>query len=278
MTSPAHDDRRPPPLRRVGAVRYITPLREGGSVPALVAADDGRNYVVKLRGAGQGPRALVAELLAGELGRAVGLPVPELAFVDLDDAIARSEPDPEIQELLRNSIGPDAGPSLGLLHLDGALTFDPAARRPLAGELASRIAAFDSFVTNVDRTARNPNLLWWRGELSLIDHGAAFYWQHDWDGSVAGGRPGRPFPLVRSHVLLPWADALPVAEATLRDGLSEAAIAAVAAQIPDEWLAPLPAAASPAEQRAAYAGWLRARRAAIPDLIEEAVRARTSSV
>ena len=194
----------PAPLPRVAAVRYVTPLREGGSVPALVEADDGKLYVVKMRGAGQGARVLIAELVAGRLGQALGLRVPALALVDLDAALARSEPDTEIQDILRAS----AGLNLGLAHLDGALTFDPGARQPLDADVASRVVLLDTFTTNVDRTARNPNLLWWRGELAPIDHGAALYWQHDWDGSLAAARPERAFPLVRDHVLLPWAGAL----------------------------------------------------------------------
>jgi hypothetical protein len=261
-------------LRRLSAVRYVTPLREGGSVPALVEADDGRLYVVKLRGAGQGPRVLVAELLAGEIGRLLGLAVPELALVDVDVALARGEPDPEIQDILRAS----AGLNLGLAHLDGAVAFDPAARLPLPASVASRVVALDAFVTNVDRTPRNPNLLWWCGQLSLIDHGAALYWQHDWDGSPAAARPERPFPLVRQHVLLPWAGELAAAGAALAAALTDAAIDAVAAQLPDDWLAPLPAAPEPAAQRAAYAAWLRARRPALGALMEEADRARTPPV
>jgi hypothetical protein len=263
-----------PALPRVGAVRYVTPLREGGSVPALVEADDGHNYVVKLHGAGQGPRVLVAELIAGLLGQALALPVPALALVDLDEAIARSEPDVEIQDILRGSVGLN----LGLRHLEGALTFDPGARRPLDGGVASRVVLLDAYVTNVDRTPRNPNLMWWRGALAPIDHGAALYWQHDWDGAVASARPERAFPLVRDHVLLPWADDLPGAAALAAAAFDDARIDAIAAAIPDAWLAPLPQAPDPDAQRAAYAGWLRARRAALPALAEEAVRARAPRV
>jgi hypothetical protein len=262
------------PLPRVGAVRYVTPLREGGSVPALVEADDGLLYVVKLHGAGQGPRVLVAEVIAGLLGQALDLAVPALALVDLDPALARSEPDVEIQDILRAS----AGVNLGLRHLDGALTFDAGARRPLDASVASRIVLLDAFVTNVDRTARNPNLMWWRGLLAPIDHGAALYWQHDWDGSIAGARPDRAFPLVRDHVLLPWADDLAAAGQAAMRAFDDARIAAVVGAIPDAWLAPLPLAPDPDAQRAAYAGWLGARRAAIPALVEEAIRARAPRV
>jgi hypothetical protein len=261
-------------LPRVAAVRYVTPLREGGSVPALVEADDGHNYVVKLHGAGQGPRVLVAELIAGLLGHALGLAVPALALVDLDEAIARSEPDPEIQDILRASVGLN----LGLRHLDGALTFDPGARRPVDGGVASRIVLLDAFVTNVDRTPRNPNLMWWRGALAPIDHGAALYWQHDWDGAPAGARPDRGFPLIRDHVLLPWADDLPGAAAAATRAFDDARIDAITTAIPDAWLAPLAQAPDPSDQRAAYAGWLRARRGALPALAEEATRARAPRV
>ncbi len=256
------------------ATRYITPLREGGSVPALVEADDGRGYVVKLRGAGQGARVLVAELIAGQLGRALGLAVPALASVELDVALARTEPDPEVQDILRASVGVN----LGLSHLDGAVTFDPAARPGPSGATASAIVALDSFTTNVDRTARNPNLLWWRGVLAPIDHGAALYWQHDWSGTVAEANPARRFPLIRQHVLLPWADQLSAAGHRLADTLTDDLIAGITAQIPDAWLAPLPAAATPEAQRAAYGEWLRQRRAEIPHLMEEADLARTKGV
>ena len=261
-------------LPRVGAVRYVTPLRAGGSVPALVEADDGHKYVVKLHGAGQGPRVLVAELIAGLLGQTLGLAVPALALVELDQAIARSEADTEIQDILRAS----AGTNLGLRHLDGALTFDPGARRPLDAGVASRVVLLDAYVTNVDRTPRNPNLMWWRGALAPIDHGAALYWQHDWDGAVASARPARGFPLVRDHVLLPWADDLPGAAAMAARAFDDARIDAIVATIPDAWLAPLALAPDPEAQRAAYAGWLRARRGALPTLAEEAARARAPRV
>lgn len=263
-----------PSLRRGAATRYITPLREGGSVPALVEADDGAAYVVKLRGAGQGPRVLAAELLAGQVGRAMGLAVPELALIELDLALARTEPDPEVQDILRASVGVN----LGMRHLDGALTFDPGARPGPEPGTASAIVALDTFVTNVDRTARNPNLLWWRGVLAPIDHGAALYWQHDWSGAVEDANPARRFPLIREHVLLPWAEDLAGAGRALAGALTDALIAGITAQLPDAWLAPLPAAPTPDAQRDAYAAWLRQRRAAIPALMEEAARARTPRV
>jgi len=263
-----------PPFRHVVAARYITPLREGGSVPALVEADDGQAYVVKLRGAGQGARVLIAELIAGQLGRALGLDVPELTSVQLDLALARTEPDSEVQDILRASVGVN----LGMRHLDGAVTFDPAARPGPDGAIASAIVALDSFTTNVDRTARNPNLLWWRGVLAPIDHGAALYWQHDWSGAVADANPARHFPLIRQHVLLPWADQLGAAGERLAATLTDGLIAGITSQLPESWLAPLPAAATPDAQRVAYADWLRQRRAEIPELMEEAARARASGV
>jgi len=263
-----------PSFRHVIAARYITPLREGGSVPALVEADDGQAYVVKLRGAGQGARVLIAELIAGQVGRALGLDVPELTSVDLDLALARTEPDSEVQDILRGSVGVN----LGLRHLDGAVTFDPAARPGPDAATASAIVALDSFTTNVDRTARNPNLLWWRGKLAPIDHGAALYWQHDWSGAVADANPARGFPLIRQHVLLPWAEQLAQAGQRLGETLTDELIAGITAQLPDAWLAPLPVAPTPDDQRAAYAAWLRQRRAAIPQLMEEAARARTTRV
>lgn len=263
-----------PSFRHVIAARYITPLREGGSVPALVEGDDGQAYVVKLRGAGQGARVLIAELIAGQVGRALGLDVPELTSVELDLALARTEPDSEVQDILRASVGVN----LGLRHLDGAVTFDPAARPGPDAAAASAIVALDSFTTNVDRTARNPNLLWWRGTLAPIDHGAALYWQHDWSGAVADANPARGFPLIRQHVLLPWAEQLAQAGQRLGETLTDELIAGITAQLPDAWLAPLPAAPAPDDQRAAYAAWLRQRRAAIPQLMEEAARARTARV
>ena len=167
--------------RRLFATRYVTALREGGSVPAVVEADDGALYVAKFRAAAQGGRVLAAEMIVGELARAAGLRVPELALIDIDAALGRSEPHQEIQELLIAS----AGTNLAMAYLAGAVGYDVAARRPVDGALASAIVALDVFATNVDRTARNPNLLWRRGELWLIDHGAALFWQHGWDGSGA---------------------------------------------------------------------------------------------
>jgi hypothetical protein len=180
-------------VRTISAIRYVTPLREGGSMPALVWADDGGAWVVKLTGAGQGPCALAAELVAGELARALGLSVPDLAFVELDAGLAKTEPDAEVRELLAKS----AGRNLGMRFLPGAVSFDPAADAPVDGALASSIVAFDAFVMNVDRTPRNPNLLGAIGRLWLIDHGASLIFLHGWDGALE--RAAAPFAAVKDH-------------------------------------------------------------------------------
>lgn len=258
-------------LRRVAATRYVLPLREGGSLPAVVEADDGRMYVVKFRAAGQGPRALVAEIVAGELGRALGLPVPELVVVALDEAIGRNEGDPEIRALVIASAGDNAG----LAFLGRAIGFDPAARPAIEPALAARIVAFDAFAQNMDRTARNPNLLWCGGRLWLIDHGAALYWQHDWDGGLAGADSA--FPLIARHVLLPWASPVTAESDWLIAGLGDAAIAAALAAVPEAWWV-APPALSPDEFRAAFAARLRARRDAAAIYLEEAERARARAL
>jgi len=175
--------------RTVSATRYVTPLREGGSMPAIVEADDDGMYVLKFRGAGQGPRALVAELISGEIARALQLPVPEIVLIELDAELARTEGDPEIQDLIKAS----AGLNLALDYLPGAANFDPVAEQPDPA-LASDIVWFDAFISNVDRTVRNPNLLIWHRRLTLIDHGASLYFHHGWDGDTGGA--GRPFPLI----------------------------------------------------------------------------------
>lgn len=263
--------RRPPqnarmPLRRIDATRYLTPLREGGSLPAIVEGDDEGLYVLKFRGAGQGPRALIAELLAGELARALGLPVPELVFASLDPELARTEPDPEIQDLIRAS----AGLNLALDYLPGSVTFDPLAFQPEA-ELASRIVWFDAFVSNLDRTARNCNMLVWHDRLWLIDHGAALYFHHDWPDFMARARS--PFGLIKDHVLLPFATALEAADAALAPQLTHDRLAALVALIPDDWLGDEPAFASRRAHREAYLAYLSARLVGPRPFAEEAVRA-----
>ncbi|MGL6277995.1 MAG: HipA family kinase, partial [Gaiella sp.] len=217
-------------MRAVAATRYVTPLREGGSLPALVEADDDGLYVLKFRGAGQGPRALVAEVVAGELARALGLRVPELVLVALDATIGRAEPDPEIQDLLLAS----EGPNLGVDFLPGALPFSPAAGPPPDDALAANIVWLDAFVTNVDRTAQNPNLLWWHGELWLIDHGAALYFHHAAE-RMEGHERGR-FEAIRDHVLLPFAGSIEEADARLAPLVDAALLQRVVASVPSAWL------------------------------------------
>jgi hypothetical protein len=257
-----------PSLRTVAAIRYVTPLREGGSMPALVEGDDGKLWVVKLRGAGQGTRALVAEIVVGELARALGLPVPELALVGLEAALGRAEPDPEVRDLLLGSVGSNAG----LVHLPAALGFDPASAHDVSGALASRVVALDAFAKNVDRTARNPNLLWSGSKLWLIDHGAALYWHHDWNGDTKSA--DRPFPLIRDHVLLPWADDLPAAGRELATRLDDATLSRALDLVPDDWFIATPELPDAAAHRAAYLAYFRARRDATDRFIEEAARAR----
>src|SRR6201989_2504627 len=213
-------------LRTVTATRYVTPLREGGSLPALMEADDDGLYVTKFRGAGQGVKALFANIDAGERARALGLPVPELVLVDVDPALGRAEPDPEIQDLITAS----GGLNVGLDFLPGALPFDDG----VDADLAADVVWFDALVTNVDRTPRNPNLLWWHRRLWLIDHGAALYLQHGADDLPSLAR--RPFPLIREHVLLPYAGSITDADARLAPLLTPALVEAVVSAIPAEWL------------------------------------------
>jgi hypothetical protein len=254
-------------LRRVVAARYVVPLREGGSLPAVVEAEDGRSYVVKFRAAGQGARALIAEVVVGELGRTLGLPVPELVIIELDAAVGRNEGDPEIRDLVVAS----AGDNVGMTFLASAIGFDPAAKPKLDPTLAARIVAFDAFAQNMDRTAKNTNLLWCTGQLWLIDHGAALYWQHDWDGGLEGA--DSKFPLIARHVLLPWAGPIAAEAEWLTAGLTDAAIDAATAEVPDAWWT-APPALPPDEYRAAFAARLRARRDAASIYLEEADRAR----
>jgi hypothetical protein len=250
-------------MRTVVATRYVTPLREGGSVPGIVEADDEGLYVVKFRGAAQGPKALVAELIAGLLGRAAGLRVPEIVYVEFDGALARMEPDQEIRDTLKASAGLNAG----LDFLPGAITFDPIVGPPPGGALASDLALFDALTMNVDRTPRNPNLLVWHGALHPIDHGAALYFHHAWP-SVEAAVASR-FPAIRDHVLLPWADDLHGALARLRAALPPEVVAEAVAAVPDAWLD-----GDADAQRAAYAAVLNGRLASPEAFLEEAARAR----
>ena len=252
-------------LRLITVGRYVTPLREGGSLPALVEADDEGLYVLKFRGAGQGPKALVAEIIAGGIARALGLDVPEIVLADLDPDLARTEPDPEIQELIRAS----AGINVALDFLPGSANFDPAAD-PVDAALASRVVWHDAFTSNVDRSARNTNLLTWHRRLWLIDHGAALYFHHGWDGDPAAA--DKPFPMIRDHVLLPFASDIASADAHCAARLDEAQIAAIVGQVPDALL-PDDAVGDAAAQREAYVAYF-CRRLARRGFVQEAIDAR----
>ncbi|MFL5825818.1 MAG: HipA family kinase [Thermoleophilaceae bacterium] len=242
-------------LRSVLATRYVAPLREGGSLPGLVEADDDGLYVVKFRGAGQGLRALVAEVIAGELARALGLLVPDLVLAELDADLGRAEPDPEIQELIEAS----TGTNLGVDFLPGALPFTPAGLATIDPATAADVVWFDALVTNVDRTPRNPNLLVWHGRTWLIDHGAAFYRQHGSEPLTATARAA--FPLIREHVLIERAGPIARADARLADRAAAAVDRAVGV-VPPEWLG--------ADARADFTSFLRSRLEPPRAFVEEA--------
>jgi len=258
-------------LRTVNATRYVTPLREGGSLPAIIEADDDGMYVLKFRGAGQGTKALIAELIAGEIARTAGLPVPELVFVVLDPEIAKTEPDPEIQDLIRAS----GGLNLGLDYLPGSVMFDPVAEKPEA-ELASRILWFDAYVTNIDRTARNANLLMWHRKLWLIDHGAALYFHHSW--TDMDQRSKDPFALVKSHILLPFASKLEEVDGPMASVITEDVIRAIVELIPEDWMEGDSPFSSTAENRRAYVEYFLKRLEEPRHFLEEAIRARAVQV
>ena len=217
-------------LRTIRATQYVTALREGGSLPAIIEADDLGLYVVKFRAAGQGSLALVAELVAGEIGRTLGLNIPELVFAEIDPALGRNEPDQEIRDLLRASVGLN----LALDYLPGSSMFDPAAGDKADPSIASLAVWFDAYTLNVDRTARNANLLNWHGKLYFIDHGAALYFHHNWP--EADHLAESPFANISHHVLLPWASDLEQAAANAAGRLNPIVLTEILAQIPDEWL------------------------------------------
>jgi len=259
-------------IRTVTATRYITPLREGGSLPAIIEADDRQLYVLKFRGAGQGRKALIAELVAGEIGRVLGLPIPEIVLVELDAALARSEPHAEIQALIASS----AGLNVALGYIAGALAFEPLLPPLEALALASAIVWFDAYTTNVDRTARNTNMLVRDQQLWLIDHGAALYVHHTWTNYLERSRSA--FPQVKDHVLLRYADALPVAELVLRLLLTPELIESIIALIPDSWLDDDLSFSDRDAHRAAYVSYLLSRLAEPRTFVEEALDARAKLV
>jgi hypothetical protein len=245
--------------------RYVTPLREGGSLPAIVGADDDGMYVLKFRGAGQGPRALIAELVAGEVARALGLAVPEIVFAELDADLARTEPDPEIFALIRDS----AGLNLGLDYLPGSVTFDPVVDK-IDADLASRIVWFDAYVSNVDRTARNTNMLMWHRRLWLIDHGAALYFHHSPGWESGRDRSRDACPKIAEHVVRHRATRLREVDAEMAAALTPATLREIVDAIPERWLADGESPATPQQLRDAYARYLGDRLQAPRAFVDEA--------
>lgn len=258
-------------LRRVSLTRYVTPLREGGSMPAIAEADDGFMYVVKFRGAGQGVKALIAELIGGEIARLAGFRIPELVFVDLDTAFGRTEPDEEIQHLLRAS----NGLNIGLHYLSGSITFDPVVSI-VDSELASRIVWLDNYIVNVDRTARNTNMLLWYKDIWLIDHGASLYFHHSWHNWEA--QATRPFAHIKDHVLLPQAAELEAADQYFHSILNEEKIRQIVGLVPDEWLGIDAPFESKEEHREAYIYYLTKRLQSSASLVKEVQHARESFI
>jgi hypothetical protein len=250
-----------PPIRTVNVTRYVTPLREGGSLPAIAEADDDFLYVLKFRGAGQGVKALIAELLGGEIARSIGLKVPEIVIANLDAAFGRTERDEEIQDLLKASVGSN----LALQYLSGAISYDPAVNTvdPL---LASKIVWLDCLITNIDRTARNTNMLMWQKQLWLIDHGAAFYFHHQW--SSWQEHVQRPFRFVRDHVLFSQATRLAEAQELCAALLPPERIAEIVALIPDAWLSMFPDEGTVQEHRDVYTRFLTTRLTLSPSVYE----------
>lgn len=259
-----------PSLRTVAVTRYVTPLREGGSLPAIAEADDGFLYALKFRGAGQGIKALIAELIGGEIARLLGFKVPELVFATVDEAFGRTEPDEEIQDLLKASVGLN----LAAHYLSGSITFDPAVTR-VEAQLASRIVWLDAFLTNVDRTSRNTNMLMWYKELWLIDHGACLYFHHSWTDWQA--QAVKSFPAIKDHVLLPFASELPAADVYCRALLDETIIRQVVELIPGEWLS-LNKQVSPEEQLQVYTDFLATRLQHADQFLNQAIHARQALI
>ncbi|TDQ11600.1 HipA family kinase [Pedobacter metabolipauper] len=261
----------PPQFRTVNVTRYVTPLREGGSMPAIAEADDEFLYVLKFRGAGQGLKALIAEIIGGEIARALGFKVPEIVFANLDEAFGRTEPDEEIQDLLKASIGLN----LALHYLSGAITFDPNVT-VVDAKLASQIVWLDALLTNMDRTARNTNMLIWHKELWLIDHGASLYFHHamqNWEEQAL-----RPFTLIKDHVLLPLASELEAADQEFKSILTDELILSIVDLIPESWLTDESGERTVDQRREVYAGFLTSRIANSEIFVKEAQNARAAII
>jgi len=254
-------------IRTVDVVQYLQPLREGGSLPAIVKADDDFLYVLKFRGSGQGKKSLIAELIGGELARSIGLKVPELVFMNLDESFSKTEPDEEIQDLLKFSVGLN----LGLHFLSGAITFDPLISKadPIT---ASKVVILDSLISNIDRTAKNANLLHWHNELWVIDNGASFYFHHDWKNWE--NHLTRTFPFIKDHVLLQQATVLTEAAKEIHHLLNEDRIIEIVSNIPEDWLLSESDSMNPSEMRAAYIQFIKAKLSMIDLLVKEAEDAR----
>ncbi|OCX53290.1 aminotransferase class I and II [Mucilaginibacter sp. PPCGB 2223] len=260
-----------PELRTVNVTRYVTPLREGGSMPAIAEADDDFLYVIKFRGAGQGIKALIAELIGGEIARALGLKLPEIVFANLDEAFGRTEPDEEIQDLLKASVGLN----LALHYLSGAITYDPAVTK-LDETLASQIVWLDCLLMNMDRTARNTNMLLWHKELWLIDHGASLYFHHSWQSWQE--QAIKPFALVKDHVLLPQAAQLTTVDEQFKPILTNELITTIVGLIPDEWLTVDAPFNTPEQHRAAYIEFLITRIAHSQTFVNQAQHEREALI
>jgi len=254
-------------IRTVDVVQYIQPLREGGSLPAIVLGSDEFQYVLKFRGAGQGKKALIAEFIGGELARAIGLKVPELVFMNLDDSFSKTEGDEEIQDLLKFSVGLN----LGLHFLSGAITYDPLVSVADA-MTASKVVLLDSLITNIDRTAKNTNLLNWNRELWLIDHGASLYFHHNWNNWEQ--KLNGTFPLIKDHVLLERASELEKAAAEIKKAITEEVLKDIISNIPEDWLSDESTSLGPAEMKAAYLAFISAKLTNIDLLVKEAADAR----
>lgn len=256
-------------LRSVHVVRYVTPLREGGSLPAIVEADDQGLYVLKFRGAGQGKKVLISELIAGQIGQLAGLPVPEIVLAELETDLARSEPDSEVQQLIRAS----GGLNLAMDYLPGSITFDPIVQK-IDPATAAKVVWFDSFLMNVDRTVRNTNMLMWHKKLYLIDHGAALVFHFNWP--TAAEKVDSPFSLIKDHVLLASSGDLQKADAEMKSKITETELAKIVQSIPEDWLGGEATFATTEAHRAAYLDFFTRRLASSQKFVQEAIGARTT--